>query len=316
MEDRARSRQGDALLVEDAHHVVGHEGLEQQVAARGHEARDEPGDAADVGEREGQGVAVVGGHGEAPDHALRDGVHRLVGVLRPLGLRRGARRVEEPADLVATSRRRRQRDLAGIGLGERAVTGEDRHPADLGRDRRGHRLEVEAAEGGGHHQQRGPGLADAEPDLALAEDVEDRVLGGTEAGERAHEHERLDPGRELPGDDRPRTDAVVPVQRGGDALGAVPVPPEGDAPTALVDRGQHVGRRRRPRLDQLPQRVALEHGTPPFLAPAPTAADLTGRQLRRDGCTSTPDAPARRRGGPPACPAAATPARGRGARRR
>ena len=88
--------------------------------------------------------------------------------------------------------------------------------------------EVGVPPGGRDDEQRGAGLAEGETHLALAVEVDDRVLDGAEAGQGDGEDDGVDPGRELPRDDGTGRDAHA-VQAGGDPLGPVAELAEGDA---------------------------------------------------------------------------------------
>ena len=72
----------------------------------------------------------------------------------------------------------------------------------------------------GMTKQLGAGLAEGESDLALAVEVDDRVLDGAEAGERDGQDDGVDAGRQLPRDDGAGGDAHC-LQAGGDPLGPV-----------------------------------------------------------------------------------------------
>ena len=83
------------------------------------------------------------------------------------------------------------------------------------------------------------------PDLTLAVDRQHRVLHRPETGQRRHQHDRLEPGRQLPRHDVARTDAE-PRESGGGALGLGLVFGEGEGAPVLVDR--HGARLASPRL--------------------------------------------------------------------
>ena len=67
-------------------------------------------------------------------------------------------------------------------------------------------------------EQLGAGLSEGEADLALAVEVDDRVLDGTEPGQGDGQDDGVDTGGQLPGDDGAGRDAQV-VEPGGDPLG-------------------------------------------------------------------------------------------------
>ena len=72
----------------------------------------------------------------------------------------------------------------------------------------------------GTQKNSAPVWAHDEADLAVAVDRQDRVLHGAEAGQRQRQHDRLDPGGQLPGHRRAVPDAPA-VEPGGHPLGAV-----------------------------------------------------------------------------------------------
>ena len=86
------------------------------------------------------------------------------------------------------------------------------------------------------HEEGGAGLAEREADLALAVEVDDRVLHRAEPAERHGEDNRVDAGGQLPRDDRAIGDAHG-LEAGGHALGPVAELAEGDG--LAVGRDEH-----------------------------------------------------------------------------
>jgi hypothetical protein len=129
----------------------------------------------------------------------------------------------------------------------------------LGLDAVGHRHEVEAVPLSGHAEELGADLRDDEAHLAVSVERQDRVLHRPQAGQRQGEHDRLDAGRELPGDAGAVADTEV-VEAGGHALGAIAQLGEGDLAVLTVVEDHDVGRCRRSRLHQLPHGGGLLDG--------------------------------------------------------
>ena len=122
---------------------------------------------------------------------------------------------------------------------------------DSGQRPLGDGREVGVPPGAGDDEELGTGLAQGESHLALAVEVDDRVLDGAEAGERDGQDDGVDPGRQLPRDDGARRDAHA-VQAGGDPLGPVAELPEGDRLAVRRDEHGVVRRRLGSAVDQLP----------------------------------------------------------------
>ena len=79
----------------------------------------------------------------------------------------------------------------------------------------------------GMDEQLGPRLSEGEADLALAVEVDDRVLHGAEPGQGDRQDHGVDSGGQLPGDDGAGGDAQV-VEAGGDPLDPIPELAAGD----------------------------------------------------------------------------------------
>lgn len=259
--------------------AVGVEGVGQDQRVAEHQAGEQPGDAADVGEGEHQRGTVVLDDRQASTHAPGHRGDRRVGVLGALRLGGRARRVEDPAHRLVghVEGFGPIRQPGGVALGQRPVADEDPHVAALTLgDRQGHRLVVEALPARRDHQQPAVGLVGDEVDLAVAQDRQDRVLHDLEPAERRDQDQRLDPGRKLPGDDvsGSQTRGLEPRRgplRFGPQLG------EGQRPHVLVDGHQGVGGGLGASLHQLPERPTFDHVR--LLSPAPGAR--RGPPIRR-----------------------------------
>ena len=208
-----------------------------------------------VRERDRADVVAVDVDGDG--HAPAAGDQRLVGVAHALGVGRAPGRVVDPADrgLVGGEPGRRRRQRRGVALGEPVVDDDD---AWRRVEVRGHPLgqlaEVEAAELAGDREELRAGLAQREADLALAVEVDDRVLERAEPAERRRQHHRVDARRQLP---RERRGLVHPhrLQAGGHPLGPVAELPEGQGPVVLVDEHREVRVELGAALDELPDRA-------------------------------------------------------------
>jgi hypothetical protein len=262
VERRTRARMGAALSDQqrDGGGRVERRVAQQRCAVL--QRREQPGESADVGEREDQRGTVALADVEPLGHGEADGVDGRIGVARPLRVGRRARRIAEPAEIgaVAVGCRGQRRRIAG---GERSGLDDDGlQPVGVGGDGCGHGAEVEPAVLAGGEEQLRSGLTDAEPDLALAVDGDDRVLDHAEARTRSGEDDGLEPGGQLPGDDVAGADTEV-GQTGGHHLGGVAVLGEGHPTTLLVHEHLGVGRGGGPRLDELPEvACGQRHGSP------------------------------------------------------
>ena len=254
VERGAPAHHGGAVPAEEREHVGCREGLDED----GREAHGQHGDEivrpGDVCEGKGDGADVVGPHVQGAGEAPAAGDQRLVGVLHALGVGRRAGRVVDPADRRVLGRRPlgRRRQRGGIAFGQAVVGGEDgRTRRGAGQRSVGDGGEVGAPPGGGDDEELGPGLAEGEADLALAVEVDDRVLDGAEAGERERQDDGVDPGRQLPRDDGARRDAQS-VQTSRDPLD--PVSELAEADRLAIRRNEHgmVRRHLGSAVDQLP----------------------------------------------------------------
>ncbi len=244
VEGRPAAGHRGALAGEELDGGVEGEVLDQDRPASPVEQHDQVVGPGDVGEREGDRAHVVGRELHGVGQTEPAGQQRAVGVLDALGGRGGARRVVDPAHLVAAVGWRGQR--GGVADGQ-VVVGHHHgrgHPGVVGDPRR-HLDEVEALPRARHEEELGLGLRDHEPDLTVAVDRDDRVLDRTEPGEGQAGQDRLDACRQLPGDPRAVPDAQR-GQPGGDPLGLVAQPGEGDHAVVAVEQHRHVGRRARP----------------------------------------------------------------------
>ena len=241
---------------------VGSNALGDDVGEAVHEARAEPDRPGDVGDREGHEVAVALDAREAVAHAAGGDDDVALAVACPLGVGRGARRVEEQVDgLVGPGGGEGGRgwQRARVGVGQVAVHGEHVEAgAALGLDALGHGHVVEAAPLAGDDEELGAGLLGDEAHLAVAVDGDDGVLGGAETGQRAEQDQRLVPGGQHPRHHVALADAEA-VEPGRGAEGRFAVAAEGDRPVVLVDGHHVVGRACGPLLDQLPEVATLEH---------------------------------------------------------
>ena len=104
----------------------------------------------------------------------------------------------------------------------------------------GHRLVVEVAPGARYREEADPALHDHGSHLTLAVDRDERKLGGAEAGQREREHDRLDTGRQLPGERSLGVDPEVNQPR-GDPLAPVTELTEAHSAVVLVDQHRCVG---------------------------------------------------------------------------
>ena len=226
---RARAGQGQALFPEETGVGFGVEALHHQQGRAAHQGGNEQADAADVGEREGQGPHIVGPQFEVfPDMAGR-GDDRVVAVHGPLGVGGGARGVVDPAHwepAVVSQGRLERGQGAGVTLGELAVA--HQHVAIIGGGHHGlgHGWVVESPPYRWNHQQPGPGLANHEAHLPLPVDRDDRVLDCPQSGQRRRQDERGTAVGELP-----RHPSVCRHthrgQPGGYPLGGIPEAGEG-----------------------------------------------------------------------------------------
>ncbi len=176
MKRRPRTRHGDAEAAHEGDGGLGTKGFDEELGHAHHEPDEDPHDAADVGQRKDDGVAILvrerePGHGGAPG---RD--QGRVAVLDPLGRSGGARRVEDPSRPSEPSERRVGtargcRQSAGEAVGQ-VVTEEVvgmHHPESWApiRQAGGQLPVVDAAPDRGHEQQGHPDLVDDEGQLAL-----------------------------------------------------------------------------------------------------------------------------------------------------
>ena len=108
--------------------------------------------------------------------------------------------------------------------------------------------------------------ADGEADLLVPVEVEDRVLHGAEAGQGEAGDDRLDPGRQLPGDPGARPRCPWPRTRRPPARRRSRNSAQVSESPARRSSSVSVGGGRGPALDQLPQRRGvvelLGHGRP------------------------------------------------------
>ena len=202
---------------------------------------------------------VVGGHLQGVGQAAAAGDEGGVGVLHALGVRGRARGgVDPPHRLLAVRVLRRRRQRRRITLGE-AVDAQHRGGrVHLRRQAVGHRRVVEALPGAGHDDELRAGVAHDEAQLLLPVQVQHRALHGVQTGQRRGDHDRVDPGRELPGDQRAGADAELGEAR-RHALGAVAELAVGDPrvlpdPVALGDEHGAVGCLGRAFVDEVPDR--------------------------------------------------------------
>ncbi len=215
-------------------------------------------DPADVGERERDERDVVGHHVRLLGVTNRAGEHRAVGVLRALGVGRGARRVEDPPHrvlrgIVEHRRRRRQRGRVAVGI--EMVCDERVHVVALAGHLLRQRLIVELVPYRRRDQQLAARLLRDERDLAVAVDREHRILDRAQPAQRADQHGRLRPGRELPRDVRPRGHAEC-VQPRGRTFAEVAVLRERGRTVAVVQHDA-VGSCPRSPLDELPHAAGV-----------------------------------------------------------
>ena len=254
VEGGAPADHGGAVAVEDLEGVGGREGLEQHGREPHRQHRHQVVGSADVGVGEGDGADVVGPHIEGAGETPTAGDQRLVGVLHALGVGRGAGRVVDPADRGVGGGRPRGRcgQGGGVGFGQTTFDGEDRRCRGRALEGAGgQRGVVGVAPGAGVHEERGAGLAEREADLALAVEVDDRVLHRAEPGQRNGEDDRVDPGGQLPRDDGSGGDAHG-VQARGHPLGPVAELAPGEGLAVGGDEHGVVARGLGPALDQLP----------------------------------------------------------------
>ncbi len=173
--------------------TLGREGLEEHGREADGEHHDEVVGPGDVGEGKSDGPHVLFGQLHRHGQASTTGHEGGVGVAHAFGVRRRARGVVDPPDLVVARRRGRGKG-GGVALGQRVVGNHHgRRGLETGTDLLGHGDEVEALPHAGHEEELGSGLGQGEGDLALAVDVDDGVLNRTEAGQSHREHDRLDP---------------------------------------------------------------------------------------------------------------------------
>src|SRR5262245_1676189 len=220
--------------VEPVHH--------HRARADGERLRHEEGDAAAVRQRELDQAAVVGGRRREPPLRVHHGAERRRGMEHALRIRGRPRRVEEHRDVVRAVRRRRQR-RRGIVLEhlERALPRGRIRPyrqhvlevGCVGTHRLGERTMIDAAHDPRHDQHACARLAAEEGHLTLAIDRDDRVRDGAQAIDRDCQRRRLDPVRELPGDDVARTHPET-AERHGHAIGAAGEVAKGPFPTPVA----------------------------------------------------------------------------------
>ena len=139
-------------------------------------SREQPADAADVGEREHERAAVARASARAPASiAVRRRHDRAVGVPRALGVGGRARRVEDPPHRRVVARSSARPAAGGerrrVAVGQRPVADEHLEAGLLARrSSLRHRLEVEALPLRRDDEQLRAGLLGDEADLALAVD--------------------------------------------------------------------------------------------------------------------------------------------------
>ena len=254
IEGCAPADDGGAVPVEGFEGVGSGEGLEQHGGEPHGQHRHQVVGSADMGVGEGDGPDVVGAHVERPGETPAAGDQRLVGVLHAFGVGRGPGRVVDPADRGVGGRNPRGRcgQGGGVAFGQTICDGEERRCGGGALERPcSQRGVVGLAPCAGMHEQRGAGLAEREADLALAVEVDDRILDRAEPGQRDGEDDRVDPGRQLPRDHGSGGDAHG-LQARGDPLGPVAELPEGEGLAVRGDEHGVVARGLGPALDQLP----------------------------------------------------------------
>ena len=127
------------------------------------------------------------------------------------------------------------------------------------------------------HDQLGPGLADAEVDLALAVDVNDRVLDRPQPAERETQQHGLDAGRQNPCDRGALADTHG-LQPGRHPLSPILELGEGQGAIGLVDQHHPVAGGRHPLLEQIPEGQRIKDGG--AHDPERTALRAGARQLQ------------------------------------
>ena len=173
-----------------------------------------------------------------------------------------------------------------------------------------HGAVVETAPDAGVYHELSCGVADAEGDLAVPVDVDDRILHRAQPAQREAQQHRLDARRQYPSDRRGAPDPHL-VQAGGDSLGSVQELCEGEAAIGGIDQHHRVGRGPHPPFKKLPEtasvidRPAIDrigHGPSvqpcnsaarPFRhgrddAPTPASASASGRRAVPGGGNADP----------------------------
>ena len=213
--------------------------------------------AADMSVREGDGAHVVS---VGLQRQCEPGSRRhqgLVGVLDSFRIRCGARGVVDPAHGGAIVRRWWQ--IAGVAFGEIRISVEDlRTGVKISAYFGCHRVVVEIAPDSRGEDEARSCLSDAEPDLSVPVDVNDRVLDGAEPRQSKTQDDCLYPCGQLPCD-RGAFGYSQAVQACRNSLSLVAELAISELPAGVVDQEQPVRRKRSPAFEQFPERRGIEN---------------------------------------------------------